>query len=70
MMAMMAMMMMTMMSTMKMMMMVMMMMARRKLTLAANTIICDGDPGHVFNEAPVTTWAAIPPTLSCGVAMQ
>ena len=51
-------------------MMVMMMMARRKMTLAANTIWCDGDPGHVFNEAPATTWAAVPPTLSCGVGMQ
>ena len=50
-----------MMTMMMMLMMLMMTMARRMMTLAANTIRRDGDPGRVFNAAPATTWAAIPP---------
>ena len=59
-----------MMMMMTMMMVMMMLMARRMMTLAANTIRRDGDPGRVFNAAPATTWAAMPPVVHCGVALQ
>ena len=42
----------------------------RMMTLAANTIRRDGDPGRVFNAAPATTWAAMPPVVHCGFALQ